>query len=368
MMAESRVPAGGTPEVPLAPPDRQPPDLELPQVRRKAGWAVMGLGVLAAEEILPAFGQAQRSRPVALVSGHADKARKLAEAYGIDETAVYGYEDGAALARNDAIDIVYVVLPNSLHAEHTVKALEAGKHVLCEKPMAVTSAECQRMIDAARAAGRKLMIAYRLHYEPFNMKVMELCRQGAIGRLKTFVSSNGQNTEAPNIRLSRDLGGGPVSDTGIYSINAARYVIGEEPVTVTATAHRPADDPRFREVPESVSYTLRYPSGVLAHCDTSFGVGVSRFFRVHGTEGFIDLHEAFAYRGQRLRLRRGSQREETLLLQPVNHFAAEMDHFSAALLDGGPVRTPGELGLADVRIIEAIDEAIRTGGPVEVAR
>ena len=366
MVENSAASAGRTPDVPLAPPDRQPPELELPQQRRRAGWAVMGLGVLAVEEILPAFAQAQRSRPVALVSGHADKAHELAEAYGIGRQAIYGYDDHAAMAGNDEIDIVYVVLPNSLHAEHTVKALEAGKHVLCEKPMAVTSAECRRMIDAARAAGRKLMVAYRLHYEPFNRKVMELCRQKAVGEIRTFVSSNGQTTEAPNIRLSGALGGGPVGDTGIYSINAARYVIGEEPVTVTAMAHRPAGDPRFREVPESVAYTLRYPSGVLAHGDTSFGVGVSRFFRVHGTEGFIELDEAFAYRGQRLRVRRGSEREETLLLPPVNHFAAEMDHFSAAVLDDGPVDTPGELGLADMRIIEAIDEAIRTGGPVEV--
>jgi predicted dehydrogenase len=143
-------------------------------------------------------------------------------------------------------------------------------------------------------------------------------------------------------------------------------------VSVTAVAHQPKDDPNFREVPESVSYTLRYPSGIIGHCDTSFGVSESRRFRVHASDGFIDLDPAFSYRGQRLRVKRGSAEGEThddeIVLKPVDHFAAEMDHFSACVLDGGEVKTPGEMGLADIRIIEAIEEAARSGRTVEVAR
>ena len=359
-------------DVPLAPPDKQPPDLKVPQAQKKAGYAVVGLGKLALDEVMPAFGRSTRSKAAALVSGHPDKARRVAEAYGVAPASIYDYAGFARLRDDAAVDIVYVILPNSLHAEYTIKALEAGKHVLCEKPMAPTSAECERMIAAAKAANRKLMIAYRLHYEPYNLKVAELCRARALGRIKTFESSNGQTTKAPNIRLSKTLGGGPVQDTGIYSINAGRYITGEEPVAVTAFAHQPKDDPNFREVPESVSYTLRYPSGIIGHCDTSFGVSESRRFRVHCADGFIDLDPAFSYRGQRLRVKRGSSEGEThddeIVLKPVDHFAAEMDAFSTAVLDGGDVRTPGEMGLADVRIIEAIAEAARTGRAVEVAR
>ena len=350
-----------------------PLDLTIPTRQSMAGYAVVGLGRLAIEEVLPAFGRATRSRATALVSGHLDKARQVAETYDVPATSIYHYDDFARLRDDTGVDIVYVILPNSLHAEFTIKALEAGKHVLCEKPMAVSSAECERMIAAARAADRKLMVAYRLHYEPYNRRVAALCQQRALGRIKTFESSNCQRTQAPNIRLSKALGGGPVQDTGIYSINAGRYITGEEPLSVTAIAHQPMDDPSFREVPESVVYTLRYPSGIIGHCETGFGTAESRRIRVHCVDGFIDLDPAFSYRGQRLRVKRGSSdqgetHDDDVVLKPVDHFAAEMDHFSTVVLDGGDVPTPGEMGLADVRIIEAIDEAIRTGRSVEVAR
>jgi predicted dehydrogenase len=255
---------------------------------------------------------------------------------------------------------VYVVLPNSMHAEYTVRALRAGKHVLCEKPMATSVAECRAMIAAGREAGRKLMIAYRLRYEPFNQAAIRLCREKAVGELRSFSASNNQVTPAPNIRLSRALGGGPVQDIGIYCINAARYVTGQEPVEVAAMEHRPRDIARFREVPASVSFQLRFASGVLAHCDCSFDAAESRRYRVHGTEGFIDLDPAFSYRGLRLTVAKPSGREQVNLTE-VNHFAAQMDHFSDCVLNGRDPRTPGEEGLADMRVIAAIEEAARTG-------
>jgi predicted dehydrogenase len=353
--------------VPLAPPEAQPPDLKVPEaVARKAGWAVVGLGQLALEEVMPAFRECQLSRPVALVSGHPEKARKVADAYGLEPQNIYAYDNFDRLADNPAVDVVYIILPNSLHADYTIRALKAGKHVLCEKPMAVTVAECEQMIAAAQQADRKLMIAYRLHYEPLNRKVIELCAEKALGPVKTFSSSNGQNVTAPNIRLSATLGGGPVGDIGIYSINAARYCMGEEPVEVTAVAHQPKDDPRFREVPESVAFTLRFPSGVLAQCDCSFGTAPSRRYRVHCAEGFIDMDPAFDYRGLRLSLKQGDEKAE-LLIGQVNHFAAEMDHFSDCVLNGKDPRTPGEEGLADMRVIAAIEEAARTRRAVRVA-
>lgn len=366
--------SGGGQQVPLAPPDKQPPDLKVPEpVKRKVGWAVVGLGELALNEVMPAFREAKWSEPVALVSGHPNKARKVAESYGIDPQNIYDYQSYDRLAENRRVEVVYIILPNSMHAEYTVRALKAGKHVLCEKPMAVTSAESERMIAAAREARRKLMIAYRLHYEPFNQKVMELSRQRAYGDLKTFSSSNTQDVKAPNIRLSRQLGGGPVGDVGVYCINAARYVINEEPLEVTAYEHRPADDPRFREVPETVVFTMRYPSGVIAHCECGFGHARSERYRVVGSKGYVEMDPAFGYRGQRLFLMeqgegQGGGRKSELKLEPVNQFAAEMDHFSECILNDTEPRTPGEMGLADMRIVEAIAEAARTGRPTRVGR
>lgn len=358
-------------QVPLAPPDKQPPDLKVPEpVRRKVGWAIVGLGKLALEEIMPAFREAKFSEPVALVSGHPEKARKVAEVYGIDSKNIYNYQNYDRLAENNRVDVIYIVLPNSMHAEYTLRGFKAGKHVLCEKPMAVSVEESNQMVAAARQANKKLMIAYRLHYEPFNQKVMELCRKHEIGEIKTFSASNCQDVKAPNIRLSKQLGGGSVGDVGVYCINAARYVINEEPIEVTAFAHRPQDDPRFREVAESVIFTLRYPSGVLAHCECGFGSARSERYRVVGAKGFIEMDPAFGYRGQRLFLKESgadqSDQKSELRLQPVNQFASEMDHFSDCVMTNKTPRTPGEMGVADMRIIAAIDEATRNSKMVRV--
>jgi predicted dehydrogenase len=357
----------------LAPPDRQPVGLQIPEIApTRIGWAIVGLGQLALEEIMPAFRECKLSRPVALVSGHPEKAKKVAAAYGIKPTSIYDYENYDRLAENKEVDIIYIVLPNSMHAEYTMRGLRAGKHVLCEKPMSVTVEDAEKMLATAQETGRKLMIAYRLHYEPYNQKVMELCRTKAFGKIATISSTNGQDVKAPNIRLSGKLGGGPVGDVGVYSINAARYITGEEPAEVSAFAHQPTDDPRFREVPECVSFVLRYPSGIQAHCDCYFGSAESRNYRVHCKEGYVEMDPAFSYRGLRLKVKRskgdaGAPEEAELVIPPVNHFAAEMDHFSECVIGDKKPATPGEMGVADMRIIAAIEEAVHTGEVVRVA-
>lgn len=355
---------------PLAPPDRQPPELDLPKPHRKLGWAIVGLGKLAVEEILPAFGSCRFSRPAALVSGHPDKARRLAEVYGVKAEAIYDYQNFDRIRDNPEIDVVYVVLPNSMHAEFTIRALDAGKHVLCEKPMASTVDECERMIAAAERAVRRLGIAYRLHYEPMNLAVMEMCRRKKFGEVKTFTSSNCQDVKAPNIRLSAPLGGGPVGDVGVYSINAARYTIGEEPLEAIAVQTQPKSDPRFREVPESVSFLLRYPSGVLAACECSFGTARSSRYEVLCEQGSITMDPAFSYNGLRLFTATstgGTPLRTEHRIEPVNQFAAEMDAFSDALQRGRDVPTPGDMGLRDMRIVLAVLESARHGGtPVKI--
>ena len=349
---------------PLAPPDKQPPDLVLPDPdAKKLGWAIVGLGTLALEEILPAFAKATKSRPVALVSGHRDKAVTLARAYGVAEKNVYDYDGYDTLADNPDVDVIYVVLPNHLHAQYTVRGLKAGKHVLCEKPMAPTVAESQQMIDAAEGADKQLMIAYRLHYEPMNAAAIDWCRSEKFGKIKTITASNCQTTQAPNIRLSDRTAGGPVGDVGVYCINAMRYLTGEEPVEVSAFAHQPKDDPNFRDVPESVTWNLRFPSGVLAHNGCSFGTARSDEYRVNCADGYIGMGPAFSYRGLELRTFDGKQLTQHKI-EPVNQFASEMDHFSGQLMKNEPNATPGAEGLADTRVVTAIHESMGNGGKV----
>ena len=190
-----------------------------------------------------------------------------------------------------------MVLPNGMHAEYTVRAARAGKHVLCEKPMANTPAECRQMIDAARQADRKLMVAYRVRYEPFNQALIKSVRDQEFGPLKIVLSEHGFNIGNPDQwRLKRAMaGGGSLMDIGIYSLNAARYVTGEEPTEVTAMEYTTPGDPRFKEVEETINFQLRFPSGVLANCMSSYGAPVNRI-RAIGTKGWIELEPATVLR------------------------------------------------------------------------
>ena len=356
---------------PVAPPDKQPPTLNVPKPQKKLGWAVVGLGGLALEQILPAFGACSRSKLTALVSGHPNKARQLAEVHGLSTDSIFNYDNFDRIQSDSDIDVVYIVLPNSLHAEYTIRALEAGKHVLCEKPMAVSVAECEAMIAAAKKANRKLAIGYRLHHEPMNLATARMCQEQKFGKIKTFKASNCQTTEAPNIRLSGPLGGGPLGDLGIYCINAARYTLGEEPVEAIATQTALDPKSRFREVPETVSFTLRYPSGVTAICECSFGTAKSSAYQVLCEKGVIQMNPAYYYSGLHLwteSMKDGVPTRTELNIPPINQFASEMDNFSQCILENHETRTPGEMGLKDVRIILAVMESARRGGePVKLA-
>jgi predicted dehydrogenase len=357
----------------LAPPDRQPPNLDVPKpMPRKTGWAIVGLGELALGRIMPAFSVTEYCRPVALVSGHPEKARQVAEHYGIDTKSIYNYDNFDSIRDNPAIDVVYIVLPNSMHAEYTIRAFGAGKHVLCEKPMALNAEEARRMIDAGKKAGRKLMIGYRLHYEPYNKKMIEMSRKKEFGPLRVFEADNVQQVQAPNIRLSKKLGGGPLLDLGVYCVNAARYISGEEPASVMAMQFRPSDDPRFAEVPDRVTFQLRFPSGALATSTCGFSALVSRRYRAFCDKGWMELDPAFDYEGLRLRTGKTEGAEfirlnSELVLPAGNQFADEMDHFGQCVQDNKVPLTPGEEGLADLRVTDAIQKAADTGTLVQIS-
>ncbi|MFE1602661.1 Gfo/Idh/MocA family oxidoreductase [Methylobacterium sp. ID0610] len=344
-----------------------PPPAPLPPERR-VGFAVVGLGRLSLEEILPAFGQTKKAKLVALLSGSPDKAKLVAAQYGVKPEAVHGYDGFAALARNPEVQAVYIVTPNGLHRDHVLAAAGAGKHVLCEKPMANSAAEARAMIDACATAGVKLMIAYRCQYETHNREVTRLVRGGQYGKPKLIEAVNTQTMSLPEQwRLRRDLaGGGALPDIGLYCLNGVRALLGEEPVAVQAQIRSP-EDPLYREVEETVAFTLRFPSGALAQCNTSYGAHETRRLAVQAEGGAITLENAFAYEGQRLILNhregRSEAREERAL--PVhNQFALEIDHMATCILEDRSPRTPGEEGLQDQILMEAIYEAARTGGTV----
>jgi predicted dehydrogenase len=328
---------------------------------KKLGWAIVGLGSLAINEILPAFAKCEKSKVIAFVSGHADKANKLAQRYGVSSKNIYNYENYDSLKDNPEIDIVYVVLPNGMHAEYTVRALQAGKHVLTEKPMANTPDECRHMIDAARKADRKLMVAYRCRYEPHNQEAIRIAHSKELGPTQMILADAGFPIGDPGQwRLKKKMaGGGSLMDIGIYALNACRYLTGEEPTQVNAMIYSTPGDARFKEVEEHVSFQLRFPSGVLANCTSSYGYFHQSHYRVLGTEARLCLDPATWYSGLRLWIERGNVIEQRDLPE-TDHFAAEMDHMSDCVQANRQPLTPGEEGLRDLTIIQAIYEAARS--------
>jgi predicted dehydrogenase len=337
----------------------------------RVGVAIVGVGRISVNEMLPAFAQSKHARPVALVSGDRAKALKVAHQYNIPESAVLDYKDYDKLASMPEVQAVYIALPNSMHAEYTVRAARAGKHVLCEKPMANSVAECKQMIEACRKAGRKLMIAYRSQYEANDLALLKMIQDKKLGPLKEFISVNSQHMADPqHWRLKRALaGGGALPDVGLYCINAARFLSGEEPVEVSGNVYSTPGDPRFKEVEESCQFMLRFPSGFVATCSTGYASHKSQMFRLNGGSAWAELNPAYAYQGIRLKVSRqveGSEQVSEVQVEQKNQFAAELDHFARCIQQDKEVHTPGEEGLQDQRIMEAIYESARTQRPVKL--
>ncbi len=341
---------------------------------QRIGFAVVGLGRLTLGEILPAMGKSRYCKPVALVSGDRDKARKVAAQYGIPDSGLYDYTTYDQLAQNPAVQVIYIVLPNSMHAEFTLRGAKAGKHILCEKPMATSTRDCQRMIDACNAAGVKLMIAYRSQYEPYDRALIKMIRAGKLGKLKQFVSTNSQNQGDPNQwRQKRALaGGGSMPDVGVYCLNAARFLSDEEPNEVQAAIYQPKDDPRFTEVEASCQVIARFPSGFTATFNSAYNAHKSQFLRVEGADAWAELNPAFAYHGIKMKYSLYNQDLKQEIahepqLEEKDQFAAEMDHFALCVQNNLKPHTPGEEGLQDQRITDAIYESARTGKAVKLS-
>jgi predicted dehydrogenase len=322
---------------------------------KKTGYAVIGLGRIAGH-FMPGARNTTNSQITALVSGHRDKADRIAAEYGIPSSSIYNYENFDEIAHNPAVDAVYVALPNSMHAEYTIRAAKAGKHVLCEKPMSTNVAQAEAMIAACKAANVKLMIAYRCHYEPTNLRAVKLIRDGALGQVQAIESSFGFNMGPNEWRTNKKLaGGGPLFDVGIYCLNACRYLTGEEPEHIAAFASTIDHDGRFSEVEENVSWTMKFPSGIVASCNTTYGAPMEGYYRVHGAKGWLEVDQAFVYEGLRLRADfSGTQLDEPNPARDPSQFQAEAEHFSHCVQNNLEPQSPGEEGLRDMKLITEI--------------
>ncbi len=331
---------------------------------KRIRYAVVGLGHIAQAAVLPAFKHAKKnSELAALISGDPEKEKKLARKYGVP---AFRYDDFEQALHAQEIDAVYIALPNSQHREYTERAARAGVHVLCEKPMANTEADCRAMIDACEKANVQLMIAYRLHFTKAHLEAIEFARSGKLGELRYFSSVFGMDVEPGNIRIRRETGGGTLFDIGVYCINAARYLFDDEPSEALGVTASKAGDARFGEVEEMASATLRFPGERLAQFTCSFGSASVAALELVGTKGTLRISPAYDYAGEiRWTLTVGGKEKEKSF-GPSDQFAPEVLYFSDCILKNEKPEPDGHEGWADVRIVNAIYESAKTGRPVPI--
>ncbi|MCB2409121.1 Gfo/Idh/MocA family protein [Hymenobacter lucidus] len=339
-----------------------PASWEALQAGRQLGVALVGLGKYSTGQLAPALQQTRLCKLAGIVTGTPAKAKQWKKQYNIPDKNIYDYQNFDRIADNPDIDIIYIVLPVGLHAEYVERAAKAGKHVICEKPMAPTADECRRMIAAMQKAGKKFSIGYRLHFEPHHQEMMRLGQQQALGPIKSLVADNGFrfNNDTP-WRVSKKLaGGGPLMDMGIYCLQGVIYTKGDIPVSVTAKL-APNPDPKglFKEVEAGVNWQMQFADGAVADCRTSYAENLNSRLRAEAAKGFLELQPAFGYGGIEGRTSQGPMN-----LQNVPQQARQMDDFADCVLNDKPTRVPGEMGLRDVQLLQAIYRAAETGQQV----
>lgn len=321
----------------------------------KLGIALVGLGTYSEGQLAPALQETQHCYLAGLVSGSPDKLSKWGQQYNLPDTACYNYENFDAIKDNADIDIVYVVLPNALHTEYVIRAAKAGKHVICEKPLAITVEECDQMIAACKKAGKMLSVGYRLHFEPHNCEAARLGQQKVYGRINLIEADHGLK-EVQGWRIDKALaGGGPLMDVGIYCVQAVRYVTGMEPIAVTAQEGFKKDHEKFATVEESITWQMEMPDGTIAKCASSYSEKQSRL-RVEAENGWFKLDPAYPYKGVK-----GQTSDGEMNFLVVNQQALQMDDFALCIKEEKPTSVPGEEGRQDVKILQAIYKAMETG-------
>ncbi len=326
--------------------------------KKKLGVALVGLGNYSTTQLAPALQLTKDCYLAGIVTGTPAKEKIWAEKYNIPEKNIYNYQNFDSIAGNKDIDIVYVVLPVFMHKEYTIRAAKAGKHVISEKPMAISSADCMEMIQACKSANRLLSIGYRLHFEPFTKEMMRLGQKKVYGAVKNIDCENGFVYGGdPNAwRLKKAMaGGGGLMDMGIYAIQGARYTTGEEPVYVTAREEKTKPE-LFKEVDETIYFTLEFPGGATANGISSYNKNLN-LLKANAEKGWFELTEAYRYNGMA-----GATSNGPMNFDPnVNQQALQMDNFAQCIWQNKPSVVPGEEGLKDIKVVEAIYRSIQSG-------
>lgn len=330
----------------------------------KLGIALVGLGGYAGGQLAPALQQTEHCYLAGIVTGTPSKIPLWQKKYDIPDKNVYNYNNYDSIKDNPDIDIIYVVLPNSMHEEYTVRAAQAGKHVICEKPMALSVKECDNMIAACQKAGKMLSIGYRLHFEPYNLEMVRLGTQKVYGNIKSMKAGFGFPAGDPNQwRLKKDLaGGGPLQDVGIYCIQGFCYTTGLEPVSVSAQEGPKTDPEKFKEVEQSLTWQFEMPGGILCDGKASYSEGIN-YLHADTENGFFELSPAYNYSGLS-----GIDNGRSMNFPQVNQQARQMDAFALSIKNKQPSIVPGEMGRRDVKIIASIYEAMKTGKKITIPK
>jgi predicted dehydrogenase len=328
----------------------------------KLGIALVGLGGYAGGQLAPALQQTEHCYLAGIVTGTPSKIPVWKEKYNIPDKNIYNYENYESIKDNPDIDIIYVVLPNSMHAEYTIRGAQAGKHMICEKPMALSVGDCNKMIAACKKAGKFLSIGYRLHYDPYHHEMIRLAKEKQYGEIKKMSSGFSFVAQKGIWRLDKKLaGGGPLMDLGIYCLQGVQYVTGMEPVAVTAQTFPISDKEKFIDVEETLAWQMEMPNGLIADCRTSYSESAN-FLRAEVEKGWFELKPAFNYGG----LKGATSDGKTIEYPRLSQQARQMDGIAQSIKKNQPGIVPGEMGRRDVKIIEAIYEAMNSGKRVAI--
>ncbi|MEM1134926.1 MAG: Gfo/Idh/MocA family oxidoreductase [Bacteroidota bacterium] len=330
---------------------------------KKLGVALVGLGNYSTKQLGPALQETELCYLAGIVTGTPEKAKTWADKYSIDSKNIFNYQNFDDIKNNPDIDIIYVVLPNFMHAEYTIRAAEAGKHVICEKPLAMNVVECERMLSACKKANVNFGVGYRLYYEPHHIEARRLGTNKVFGDIKLIESSLGFTRPSKDSwRLDAKKGGGAIMDLGIYAIQGARRTIGESPISVTAQAFN-FDKEHFKGIYETVLWQFEFPNGIVANCSTTYSAYVDRLY-VTCKKGWFGLSPAYNAVGTKGNTIQGDMSFKSKSYQQID----QLDDFAYAVLNDKKPKATGEEGLEDIRLIEKILKAVATGEKIKIAK
>ncbi len=333
----------------------------IPQKKERLGVALVGLGYYSTDLLAPALQLTKQCSLVGIVTGTPSKAEKWKQMYGIPDKNIHNYQNFDSIANNPDIDVIYIVLPPSMHAEYSIRAAKAGKHVWCEKPMAPSVADCKNMIEACSRNKVKLSIGYRMQHEPNTQKIIQFRKDQAYGKVVKVEASAGYfDPRTDHWKQKKSMGGGVMGDMGVYPLNATRYSVGLEPIAVTAVASTTRPE-IYKEVEETMNFELEFPGGATATCVASFGKGMNDL-KVDCAKGWYKLSPFQAYSGID-----GVTSDGVKLNASIqNQQALQMDDDAMAIKNNTAVLAPGEEGLKDTIVVEAIYKSAASKSKVKI--